>query len=255
DELAVITAQPSAVWIGDWYSDETLASVLRQELAAARTQARVPVFVTYAIPGRDCGQHSSGGLSEQRYRAWVGIVASTLRGSGAAVIVEPDALAMLGDCAGQGDRTALLRDAVAALADAGLAVYLDAGHSDWVPAERMAERLRAAGVDRARGFATNVSNFRATALETAYAERIRAALGGTAHYVIDTSRNGRGAQGEWCNPAGAALGDAPRAVAGGGGLDALLWIKSPGQSDGTCNGGPAAGQWWEAQALRLIRNR
>ena len=37
-------------------------------------------------------------------------------------------------------------------------------------------------------------------------------------------------------------------------LDALLWVKHPGDSDGTCNGGPKAGMWWEKYALDLVRN-
>lgn len=254
-ELDAIASRPTAVWLGDWYDDATLVRVLRAEVASAQAQRRVPVFVLYAVPARDCGLHSAGGFSDPRYRQWSSLVADTLRGSGAAVVVEPDALALLGECAGQGDRSGLLRHAVGALADAGLAAYLDAGTSDWVPVDVMAGRLRDAGVDRARGFSTNVSNYQDTDRERAWAERLRARLGGTPHYVVDVSRNGRGWQGTWCNPAGAALGEAPRAVQDGSGLDALLWIKRPGESDGTCGGGPEAGTWSEALALALVRAR
>ncbi len=44
----------------------------------------------------------------------------------------------------------------------GTAVYVDAGHSAWVPAPEMASRLRAAGIDRADGFSLNVSNYQRT---------------------------------------------------------------------------------------------
>lgn len=37
-------------------------------------------------------------------------------------------------------------------------------------------------------------------------------------------------------------------------LDAYLWIKRPGESDGECRGGPAAGQWWPEYALGPARN-
>ncbi|MFI2791482.1 glycoside hydrolase family 6 protein, partial [Kitasatospora sp. NPDC018614] len=37
-------------------------------------------------------------------------------------------------------------------------------------------------------------------------------------------------------------------------VDAYLWIKRPGESDGTCKGGPKAGQWWETYALELARD-
>ena len=32
-----------------------------------------------------------------------------------------------------------------------------------------------------------------------------------------------------------------------------LWIKTPGESDGECHGGPAAGAWWPTYALGLAR--
>ncbi|MEV7756775.1 glycoside hydrolase family 6 protein [Microbacterium sp. NPDC089180] len=254
-QIGVIARQPTAVWLGEWYDRSALVRVLQAETRAAAQQKKTAVFVLYAIPARDCGLHSGGGLDPAAYREWVALIAQTLRGTRAVTIVEPDALAMLGDCAGQGDRTGLIRDAVRTLASAGVASYIDAGNSGWIPAETMAARLRDAGVADARGFATNVSNFYTTASEQKYAERVRALLGGKTRYVIDTSRNGRGWTGDWCNPSGVGLGSTPRAVSGSGGLDALLWVKRPGESDGTCNGGPSAGSWFEKAALDLVTSR
>ncbi len=73
--------------------------------------------------------------------------------------------------------------------------------------------------------------------------------------VIDTSRNGNGSAtgGEWCNPAGRALGNTPSVSSGQPLIDAYLWIKAPGESDGTCNGGPSAGGWWADYALGLAQ--
>jgi endoglucanase len=73
--------------------------------------------------------------------------------------------------------------------------------------------------------------------------------------VIDTSRNGRGpaADGDWCNPLGRALGARPTAATGVWRQDASLWVKHPGESDGPCHGGPAAGQWWPDYALGLAQ--
>jgi endoglucanase len=130
----------------------------------------------------------------------------------------------------------------------------------------------------------------------------------TVHFVIDTSRNGLGplnvtpygaapynqppgvlsalAGGNWCNPPGAGLGLRPTANTGAALLDAYLWIKVPGESDGSCDiaGGarawdftaynpwsvpaatqnnfdplwgmtdPAAGAWFTQQALQLAQN-
>ncbi|MCW2873942.1 glycoside hydrolase family 6 protein, partial [Actinacidiphila oryziradicis] len=36
-------------------------------------------------------------------------------------------------------------------------------------------------------------------------------------------------------------------------VDAYLWVKRPGESDGSCRGAPPAGQWWSDYALRLAR--
>ena len=129
----------------------------------------------------------------------------------------------------------------------------------------------------------------------------------TLPFVIDTSRNGRGPLdattfaaapydqpasviaglngGAWCNPPGAGAGLRPTASTGVPLVDAYLWIKTPGQSDGACaiDGGarawdftaynpwnvigdaqnafdplwgtvdPAAGAWFPAQALQLAQ--
>jgi endoglucanase len=114
----------------------------------------------------------------------------------------------------------------------------------------MATRLQQAGIQNARGFSLNVSNFRTTADEIAYGRAIAGQVGKP--FVIDTGRNGLGPYGdEWCNPPGRALGRRPTNVTGDSRIDAFLWIKQPGFSDGPCSGGPAAGQWWADYALGL----
>ena len=40
---------------------------------------------------------------------------------------------------------------------------------------------------------------------------------------------------------------------GPAGIAAYLWIKDPGVSDGTCNGGPPAGDYWPRYALSLVQ--
>jgi len=129
----------------------------------------------------------------------------------------------------------------------------------------------------------------------------------TAHFVVDTGRNGNGPfktapyaaapynqpasvisglqGGNWCNAFGAGAGLRPTTSTGQLVLDAYLWIKTPGQSDGSCDiaGGarawdftvynpwnlatdaqshfdplwglidPAAGVWFPEQALQLAQ--
>jgi endoglucanase len=103
---------------------------------------------------------------------------------------------------------------------------------------------------------------------------------GLKRFVIDTSRNGQGpwtppagayadAQ-DWCNPPGRGLGLQPTADTGAALVDAYLWVKVPGESDGECTRGlgpagttvdpewgvidPPAGQWFPQMALDLVQN-
>jgi endoglucanase len=249
DQLAQV---PVSTWIGDWTVD--VAGTVDD--AVTRAGSALQVFTLYAIPDRDCGSFSAGGVNDAAsYAAFVGEVAAGLDGRLALVILEPDALALV-DCldeAGRDERHRMLADAVDTLGAAGAAVYLDAGDSAWIPAADMADRLLAAGVDQAAGFALNVSHTEFTTDEVAYAGELRAILGVGAHYVVDTGRNGLGPDPthEWCNPAGRANGRLPTLRTRRPGLDALLWIKPPGESDGDCGGGPSAGTWWPEYALDL----
>lgn len=130
------------------------------------------------------------------------------------------------------------------------------GHSSWVPADQMASRLRNAGIEQATGFAVNVSNFQPTGALIDYGRRLSGLLGGKP-FVIDTSRNGaRNPGGEWCNPAGAGLGEAPTVATGDDLVHAFLWVKRPGESDGACGQceGTPAGQFCTSYALELARN-
>jgi len=246
-----IANHPQAIWVGDWMTKDVVEQTARNAVEGATKQGAAAVFVMYAIPGRDCGLYSAGGLPEQKYLAFIDSFASGLAGSEAWVVLEPDALGQLGDCDGQGDRVGLLASAAKILDEAGARVYVDAGNSNWLKADEAARRIKLVGTEHLAGFSLNVSNYNSTAAETAYGDQIATQTG--LHFVIDTSRNGNGGTGEWCNVPGQALGDAPRVV-NERNLDAYLWVKRPGESDGTCNGGPAAGAWWTDNALELARN-
>jgi endoglucanase len=192
-------------------------------------------------------------------------------------------------------------------------VYLDSGHSAWKSVADASARLTAAGVQKVQGFSLNVSNYQWTPNLSEYGtwissclalhpdaatktptdcgdqyysggpanQNVGVALEPKAHFVVDTSRNGRGpwvpAAGKyandaqvWCNPPERGLGERPKAhpTKDYPQLDAYLWIKTPGQSDGQCNRGvtgsttdpewggitdPAAGAWFPKQALQLAR--
>ena len=175
-------------------------------VTAATGRQTVPVPVAYNVPNRDCSLYSAGGARDGRaYRAWIAAFARGIGDRRALVILEPDALAGL---CGKG-RLGHLRGAVDRLARAQTSVHVDAGHSNWEPAGVMARRLRKVHVQRAAGFALNVSNFRRTDEIVAYGMRISSRLGG-ARFVIDTSRNGRG---PWHAPRGRRTGATRRAAA------------------------------------------
>lgn len=249
DDLASV---PSAKWIGSWIDDP--ADEVDDALTDAGNQLRT--LVVYNIPDRDCGSFSAGGAtSEWEYSQFIDAVAEGLDGRLALVILEPDGLA-LDDCLDSdelAERHQMLSDAVDTLTAAGAAVYLDAGDSNWIPADDMADRLLAAGVEQAAGFALNVSHTEFSYDEAAYANEIRDIVGEDARYVIDTSRNGLGPteDQEWCNPIGRANGRRPSLNVARDGMDARLWIKTVGASDGSCNGGPEAGDWWPEYARGL----
>ncbi|HEX4438360.1 MAG TPA: glycoside hydrolase family 6 protein [Solirubrobacteraceae bacterium] len=259
--LGKIAAQPQAQWFGDWSDGHGgTAGDVGWWVGAASATGTLPVIVAYDLPWRDCSQYSGGGAaSPAAYREFIDAMAAGIAGRRTAVILEPDALAELSclNAEQQASWYSLLSYAVTRLGESpAVTVYLDAGNAGWQPAATIAARLRQANVAGARGFSLNVSNFDATASETAYGEAIVHELGGTGHFVIDTSRNGNGAApgGEWCNPPGRALGTPPTATTEEAAVDGYLWVKRPGESDGQCNGGPAAGQFWPSYALGLAQS-
>jgi endoglucanase len=253
--MRVIASQPQAMWLGDWARD------IRGEVDSRTTRiaraGALPLYVAYNIPHRDCGLYSAGGArSGDDYRRWIIGFAQGLRRRPAVVILEPDGLPSL-DCLParfQDERYVLIREAVQTLKAGGAFVYIDAGNGNWKSPAVMADRLRKAGIELADGFSLNVSNFHSVQANVSYGQQLSRLVGGK-HFVIDTSRNGRGAAVErnWCNAPNQALGRAPTTQTGNSLVDAFLWIKTPGQSDGTCNGGPRAGSWWAEYALELSR--
>ncbi len=264
-ELKAIAGIPSAIWAAGQPGD--IREVRRVTRAAASAHA-IPVIVVYDLPDRDaCGRFSTAaGPSASGYENWIDQLAVAVGSGDDILVVEPDALPdIVEGClspAQSAERYQLLRYAMRRLGALPQArVYLDAGNPGMFgdPA-RLVIPLRRAGLGYGRGFSANVSNFQWTARVVSWSQHLEDALGGTFGAVIDTSRNGRGPYTgpdapQWCNPPDRALGPFPALAPGPAGIDAYLWIKDPGASDGPCNGGPAAGQFWPQYAITLGRGR
>ena len=185
-----------------------------------------------------------------------------------------------------------------------ISLYLDMAHGGWLGwsgnrsgvAQVVARVLqRVGGSEKIRGFATNVANYSVLQFdynrpspwydqsnpardELTYVQLLSqdlAAAGvSSRHFIIDTSRNGaqnsRQSWGSWCNIANAAIGKFPQAEPQSE-IDAFVWIKPPGDSDGTSDSSakrydymcsssdsltpaPEAGAWFPDALLRLVRN-
>ncbi|HEX8390706.1 MAG TPA: glycoside hydrolase family 6 protein [Candidatus Saccharimonadales bacterium] len=246
-----------AQWFGDWTPQPR--EMAAQTVSRANAAGQLAVLVAYNIPIRDCNGYSAGGaVSDVVYSKWIGDLAAGIGRNRAIVILEPDALGHL-DCLSavqQASRLKLLSDAVTTLrSQTSASIYIDAGNPRWKPAGVIVAALLKANVQAADGFALNVSNFYSTSENVSYGNAVSALTGGK-HYVVDTSRNGNGpaADLQWCNPPGRALGNPPTTETGQPLVDAYLWVKVPGESDGNCNGHPVAGEWSQAYADELMRN-
>ncbi|WP_410657280.1 glycoside hydrolase family 6 protein [Amycolatopsis sp. lyj-112] len=257
---AVIRDRIANVPQARWFTTTNTGTVRGQVdafVGAAAAANRIPIMVVYNIPNRDCGGASSGGApSHAAYRAWVDEVAAGLAGRPASIVLEPDVLPLMTNCQNAGQQA----ETSASMAYAGkrlkagssaAKVYFDIGHSAWLSPGDAAARLRAAGISAGGdGISTNVSNYRRSADEVAFAKAVLANVGdGRLRAVVDTSRNGNGPAGsEWCDPPGRRIGTPSTTNTGDGQIDAFLWVKLPGEADGCI---ASAGQFVPQRAYEL----
>jgi len=250
-----VASHPWATWFGSWNTD--VKKSVTSAVNAISAAHSLPVLVAYNIPQLDCNI-SAGARSASAYKTWIKNFADGIGSKKAIVLLEPDALGGI-DClstAKQEERFSLISYAVWVLkAKGNIFVYIDAGNPTWASQEAMAERLKKSGIANAQGFALNISNFFTTEDNITYGKKLSSLVEGK-HFIIDTSRNGKGpAQDlQWCNPKDRGLGEKPTANTADPLVDAYYWIKTPGESDGTCNGGPTAGKFWPVYALTLAKN-
>lgn len=253
--------------VGVWWNGGSVDHV-RTALREGYRLNQDVVLVAYNAPGRDNGGFSKGGAADlakfkQEFDAFAEVIRQewiealdpdaikpTVR-----VIIEPDAVNLPDSL--DATRKAVLKYAAEKIdalhAKGQVEGYIDTGHSNWRPAEEVAKRIISIGIPASTNLVSNVSSFQPTDNEHVYLAEIARLTGGR-RWIIDTARNGLGQrQSEWCNPWNVLAGVAPTLNTGRDDCDAYIWIKPPGESDGNCNGGPDAGQWFDDWAIDFAR--
>lgn len=178
-------------------------------------------------------------------------------------LLELDSVATSGCTKGPGSLAAWEQDiryeinAISALPHT--VVYTEAGYSDGPLRPRATARvLNAVGVRHIRGFFTNDTHQNWTIDEVRWANKVSRMTHG-AHFIVNTANNGQGplrprnrvrsGNEVLCNPPGRGLGPRDTTQTGFAHADAFLWTAIPGNSSGSCNGGPPAGMFFLDNAL------
>jgi len=285
---------PTAVWLA-W--DGAPQEVPRYLQEAGN---KTVVFVLYMIPTRDCGANASAGGSAtiDKYKGYINNIYNTFnqyKNSKIVMILEPDTIGNLVTNNNDNCRNVrnMHKQALSyAISKFGtqshVKVYLDAAHGAWLnqyadqTANVIKEILNNAGSGKLRGISTNVSNYQSIESEYKYHQNLNRALESKGvrglKFIVDTSRNGANvegafnASGTWCNFKGAGLGQRPKGNPNPGSmplLDAYMWIKTPGEADGSSQGSradpvcargdslqgaPDAGSWFHEYFTMLIQN-
>jgi endoglucanase len=258
-----IAREPRAMWLGRFTRPNFHVKV-RRLIDAAVADGSVPLFTVLRAQSTGCGPHYDGGgpAEDARTRAWYDDLARAIGSDRVVIAFEPDSLGTI-DChaaSRRDDRIRLLRygvDALAALPNA--TIYIEAGASDWEPAERTANQLRAVGIAKVRGFMLNATHYDWTSENIQHGLEISRLTGGK-HFVINTAENGRGpihyrlSNGHrgnvWCNPPLRGLGPPPTTNTANPMVDAYLWINRPGYAQ-SCMHRPIA--WYPPRALEYAR--
>lgn len=251
-EESKIFEQPCAHWLtGKKHSYNQIKSHASRLLRYAGED--IVVFVLYAIPDRDAGQYSSGGLDYDAYMSYVDGLVDGIGDNDAIVIIEPDALCHCIKGASSVARLGMLEEVIGKLSKTNAKLYLDVGNPRWINFETVAQTLETMDIPDDVGFSINVSNFIPTKECVAWGNRLSHRLGSKRTYVVDTSRNGiDGYDGEWCNPEGMGCGIPSTEYTASELCDAYLWIKVPGESDGNKGNAPMAGQFYPRYAEGLV---
>lgn len=272
-QSAAAITELSSQNIVTWYSDRdsSATATIQSLLSSCSSSSRVIVAV-YGLPNKDCvaGYSTSGGNANANdYANFLNRLTGLMGDRKVLYVLEPDALGLLanGGCAATSGYKANMITAVQKLSvNANADIYLDVGY--WTLAYQSSltivitiiKELVAAG--RIKGIALNTSNYRSTAEMAQLCQAFQNAMGSTAYRcIVDTSRNfNNPISTEWCNVGTAGVGTLPTTSTGYSNVEAFIWAKPVGESDGTCNDGshtaeslvgPTAGLFFQDAFKRL----
>ncbi|KAG1701945.1 hypothetical protein DVH05_010435 [Phytophthora capsici] len=252
-----------AAWYTDRLSTTDRATMLKDLTSKCSEDSRMTIVV-YGIPNKDCnaGYSSGGSVSNTAdYKTFLSDLTTAVGDRKVLYVVEPDAVGLLAEDGGCGSSAGYLDNlkiAVKALsANANAELYVDVGY--WT-LEYDSQRSKVVTVMKElatsgtlKGVAINTSNYRSTSQLSQLCTNFQTAMGSkTMSCIADTSRNYVApTTTDWCNVLTAGIGAPPTSETNVSNLDYFMWIKPPGESDGTCNGGPAAGSFFETGFQKL----
>jgi endoglucanase len=258
-----IAREPKNIWVGR-FTRPRFHFKVRRIFDRALADNAVPLFTVLRAQATACGPtYTGGGPTEDRLTMnWYEELAQAIGNDRVVIAFEPDSLGTI-DCLARSrrdDRVRVLRHGVEVLSRLPNAtIYIEAGASDWEPAHRTANQLRAVGISKVRGFMLNATHYDWTAANIRHGLEISRRTGGK-HFVINTAENGRGPvharlpNGRrltvWCNPGLRGLGKPPTTATSHAKVDAYLWINRPGYAQ-SCQGRPIA--WYLPRALTYAR--
>ncbi|KAF8598772.1 cellulase CEL6B [Ceratobasidium sp. AG-I] len=270
-KVAKLTTVPVGIWIADRASVPNIGTYLQDanNIQSSTGKKQIVNLVIYDLPDRDCaagasaGEYSSANGGEAKYKDFIADVKNQIQRYPnvlVAAVLEPDSVGnMVGNQGIPFCATAApvhKRSLAYAISVLGVlpnvSLYLDGAHATWLGGQNnlgptanllggiyaSAKQLNPNAV--VRGISTDVSNYNGLDVETTYYNNLQpylASAGYPAHFIVDQGRSGNQkvsrAGADWCNFKYAGLGQRPTSNTGSSLIDAILWIKPPGESDGT----------------------
>lgn len=290
--LETVAKQPIARWYTDRTDDteklakevylnvcDSLFASLDVTLGLLSISATISSFdakvvVVYGLPNKDCeAKFSSSGSNKNAhdYKAFIQtLLDANVNGERVVYLLEPDAVGLLAaeGCGTNLEYESNLAVAIDLLSSSGSDIYLDVGYwklSNDDDARAVAKIVNS--VDRqgkCKGIVLNTANYRSASEMNDCCRRFQRVSDKMYTCIIDTSRNylPPSNENEWCNTINTGIGPLPTTNTGYDALDAFIWVKPAGESDGECTGrtkdsmqgGPSAGKFFAENFVHLWNN-